>query len=206
MRSKIFITGIPTAGKSYLAKRIIKETGGIYLETDNLRAKLARNPVYKKWTNFFKDQDEYEYLNNTDTEKHWNDLVKQSENLWPGILAEIRKYENEEIPLLPKIAAKLHKYKSENRPIVFEGVNILPHLAAKDLSFPGIVLIGKSLEEVRNRNRKNPRWGKTEELQRIEAESFWYIERPRYAEEAEKYGYKVFETADEAFLEIIKTL
>lgn len=45
---KIFITGIPTAGKSYLASRLIKETGGYCLETDTLRDALVKKPEYSK--------------------------------------------------------------------------------------------------------------------------------------------------------------
>lgn len=178
---KIFITGIPTAGKSYLAKKLADEIGGEWYSDDDMHRELVKDPRFKKWVNFYWDQDEKTYYTSKDYEEQWQDLVKQSEGLWPGILERIAKFKN------------------YTEPVIFEGVNILPHLAKKDLNFPGIVLLGKSFEEVLERNRKNPRWGKTEELQRLEAEEFFYGEREYYKKEAEKYGYPVFESADDAY-------
>lgn len=178
---KIFITGIPTAGKSYLAKKLSDEISGEWYSIDNMRRELAKDPRFKKWINFYWDQDEKTYYTSKNYEEQWQDFVKQSEGLWPGILEKVAKFEN------------------YAKPVIFEGVNILPHLAKKDLNFPGIVLIGKSFEEILERNRNNPRWGKTEELQKLEAEEFFFGERPRYKKEAEKYGYPTFESADDAY-------
>ena len=93
----------------------------------------------------------------------------------------------------------IEKYKNETKPVIFECVNILPHIAKKHLDFSGIVLIGKSYEEILERNIKSPRWGNTHELQALEAKTFFEIERPHYKAEAEKYGYEVFENYDDAF-------
>lgn len=83
---------------------------------------------------------------------------------------------------------------------MFEGLNLLPHLMHKDLpSLKGIVLLGPSFEKILERNKQSPRWGNTEELQHMEAEAFFYGERPRYLEEGEKYGYKICDMATEAF-------
>ncbi len=90
------------------------------------------------------------------------------------------------------------KYKDESRPVIFECVNMLPHMVKRDLGFDGVVLIGASFEETLERNKKDPRWGNTLELQELEAKTFFYIQRPHYKEEALKYGYKTFERADEA--------
>ena len=120
------------------------------------------------------------YLTKTSAEEQWNNLAAQSEGLWPAFLLEIEKY------------------MQESRPVIFECVNMLPHLAQRDLNFTGIVLIGASYEEILERNRKDPRWGSTPELQELEAKTFFTIERPRYKEEANKYGYTVFERADDA--------
>lgn len=178
---KIFITGIPTGGKSYLARKLAEATGGISCTLDDFREGLAEDPVYKKWTNFYLDKDEEEYLTKTSAEQKWNDLVAQSEGLWPAVAKEIEKYRN------------------ETKPVIFESVNLLPHIAKAHLFFPGVVLIGKSFEETLNRNKQSPRWGNTEKLQELEAKNFFNDERPRYKAEAEKYGYPVFESADEAF-------
>ncbi len=105
----------------------------------------------------------------------------QSEGLWLGFME------------------KIDSYKNEKRPVIFECVNIMPHLAKCDLGFPGIVLIGRSYEETLKRIQGYPRWGNTPHLQEMEAKCFFFTERPHYKEEAEKYGYPVFETAEEAF-------
>ena len=177
---RLFITGIPTSGKSYLAKLLAEKINGVFVLLDDLRESLADNEEYRKWTDFYLDKDEKEYLTNTSSEEQWTNLIIQSEGLWPAFIKEISKYEN------------------EAKPVIFECVNILPHLAKRDLDFPGIVLTGSSFEEAFDRNIKDPRWGNTRELQELEARAFFFIERPRYKAEAEKYGYKVFERADEA--------
>ena len=108
-------------------------------------------------------------------------MSRNLEGLWPAFLQEIEKYKNEE------------------KPVIFECVNILPHLAKKDLNFSGIVLIGRSYEEILERNKKSPRWGSTPELQELEAKLFFEVERPRYRAEAEKYEYDFFEDYNLAF-------
>jgi len=185
---RIFITGIPTAGKSFLGKKLAEKIGGICVSIDDIRENLSKDERYKKWVNFYLDQDEYIYYATTNPDKQWNNLVKQSEGFWPGILKKIREYDN------------------EVKPLIIEGTNILPHLAHNDLDMPGITIIGKSFEEVLERNIKDPRWGKTEELQKLEASSFFNIERPHFKSESEKYGYKVFETPDDAWNVAIKLL
>ncbi len=178
---RLFITGIPTSGKSYLAKELADEVGGVAVLLDDLRKDIAQNERYRKWTNFLFDKDEHDYLRKTSPSELWQNLVAQSEGLWPAFQKEIEKY------------------KDETKPVIFECVNILPHIAKEYLDFPGIVLIGKSYEEVLERNKKSPRWGNTSELQALEARTFFEIERPHYKAEAEKYGYEVFENYDEAF-------
>ncbi len=177
-KQRLFITGIPTAGKSYLAKKLAEEVGGIYVSVDDMRPNLAKKEQYKKWVNFYLNQDESTYYATTSYDEQWNNLVRQSEGLWPGVLEGIAQYAD------------------EDKPVIFEAVNILPHLAHRDLQIPGIVLIGKSLEETLKRNKEVPRWGASEELQKLEADAFFNSERPRYKNEAEKFGYPVFETAD----------
>jgi adenylate kinase family enzyme len=185
---RLFISGIPTSGKSYLAKKLANHTGGIAVSLDDFREGLAKEEKYRKWTNFYLDKNEEEYLTKTSPEEQWQNLVAQSEGLWPAFLDE------------------MNKFVFEERPVIFECVNILPHLANKNLSFQGLILIGKSLEEVLERNIVDPRWGDTLELQKLEAKIFFEIERPRYTSEAEKYSYPVFESADEAFDAALKSL
>ena len=185
---RLFITGIPTSGKSYLARKLASRTNGVFVELDDFRESLSKEEKYNKWTQFYLDQNEEEYYTKTSPEEQWNNLVAQSEGLWPAFLEHIESYSN------------------ESRPVIFECVNMLPHIVKNAVDFPGVVLIGSSYEEVFERNMKDPRWGKTPYLQELEAKSFFYIERPRYKDEAEKYGYPVFESADEAFEPVLKLL
>lgn len=188
-RKRLFITGIPTSGKSYLAKKLADATGGIAVLLDDFRESLANvSEEYKKWADFYRNQDEELYYTTNTPDQMWNDLVKQSEGLWSGFIEKINEYEK------------------ETRPVIFECVNILPHLANRDLKFPGICLIGESYEETLERNKKDPRWGRTLHLQELEAKEFFYIQRPRYKEEANKYGLPIFENSNEAFKAALKIL
>ncbi|MEI8062343.1 MAG: hypothetical protein WCG97_03545 [bacterium] len=137
---RFFITGIPTSGKSYLAKKLADKIGGVVVSTDDMREVMSKDPKYRKWTNFYLDKDEKEYYTNTCPEDLWKNLVDHSEGLWPFILE------------------KILSHNSGGRPVIFEGVNILPHLAKRDLPFDGIVLIGKSRNDVFDRVKKDHRW------------------------------------------------
>lgn len=184
-----FISGIPAAGKSYLATKIAKEAGIQYFSIDKWRRELKSDPELKKWVDFFWDKDEKEYWRITSCEQHWNNLKKQSEAFWPAILEKIKKVQE------------------SGEGAIFEGVNILPHLAHKDLDFQGVFLFGESIETILERNKQKPRWGRIEELQVKEAEVFWNCERPRYKEEAEKYGFETFTDsvlAENKLLELLR--
>lgn len=185
---QIFISGIPTAGKTHLADKIAKQMGALHIKIDDWRWEIRNEPKFKPWVNLFWDKDENEYWKTTNCKQQWENLRRQSEALWPAILERISRV--------------IESGKSA----IFEGVNILPHLAARDVKFPGIFLIGKSVEEIFKRNKKAPRWGKTKELQKKEAEAFFYCEGPRYKSEAKKYGYKVFSDIDEAGKELLKII
>jgi 2-phosphoglycerate kinase len=183
---RLFITGIPTAGKSYLAEKLALAVGGIHIQTDHIRKEFKNHPEYEKWVNFYRKQDKSAYYRTTTYDEQWENFVNQSEKLWPVILERI------------------NTYKDEPRPVIFEGVNILPHLAKKDLSFSGVCLIGKSLDDVIKRNTEHGRWGDSEI--EIQSEAFFFGERPHFKEEAEKYGYEVFENSEEAFDPALKIL
>lgn len=186
--SYVFISGIPSSGKSFLARKVAQKTGTFHLDTDTLRDGMAKDPKLEPWVNFYWNQDERKYLTETPCGAQWQNLVRQSEAFWSTILK------------------KIEEVKKSHKMAIFEGVNILPHLAAKDLDFPGVVLLGKSLEEIFERNKNNPRWGSTEELQRLEAEVFFYCERENYRREAEKYGFKTFTNPEQAERELLRLL
>lgn len=203
--ARIFITGIPTAGKSYLARKLARITGGYCLETDNLREEFKDDPALGEWARFFDEENEFAYYTDNDPRKQWQILSEVHEGIWPGVLRKIREYESGQIPARSRIASFTRRPFARERPLIFEGINILPRLAKKDLDFPGVVLIGKSFEEVLARNRERPRWGHTEEMIEMGARAFWFVERPRYIAEAQENGYPIFEDADRAFEHIMKT-
>lgn len=185
MAKYAFIGGIPASGKSYLAKKVAEETGIIHVDLDKLRcSEMIKNSELKPWVEFFINKDEKSYWENTSCEEDWENLKNQSEAFWPVILEKIKEVQD------------------SGKSAIFEAVNVLPHLAYKDLDFKGVFLLGESLETIFERNKKDPRWGKTEELQKIEAERFFNCEGKIYKQEAEKYGFKTFNNAQEAEEEI----
>jgi len=107
---------------------------------------------------------------------------------------------------LSKKGSKVKEVMQSHKSAIFEGVNILPHLAKKDFSFPGVFLLGESFNEIFERNKQDPRWGKTEKLQELEARLFFNCDRTKYKEEAEKYGYKTFTNSEAAEKELIHLL
>ncbi|CAN5345584.1 hypothetical protein BH10PAT1_BH10PAT1_7330 [soil metagenome] len=184
----VFITGIPTAGKSYLAKKISEKTGCLHIDIDKWREEMAKDPKLERWVNFYWNVDEEKYLLEKTCDERWSDLTKQSETFWPTI-------EN-----------KIKEIVKSNKPAIFEGVNVLPHLAIKSFDFPGFCILGNSFEEIFERNKQSPRWGNTEKLQRMEAKDFFNCERLKYKAEAEKFGFKVYEDPNDAEEEILTIL
>ena len=184
----VFISGIPASGKSYLAAKIAKAIGILHIEIDEWQEEMKSDPELKKWVNFFWDQDEAEYWRTTNCDKQWENLKNQSEAFWPAILKRIKDIQN------------------SGKPAIFEGVNILPHLASQDLDFEGIILLGESFEKILERNEQNPLWGQTKELQRMEAEAHYNCERLKYKAEAEKYGFKIFADPKKAEEELLKIM
>jgi len=178
---RLCITGMPTAGKSTLTRKLAEETGGIGLFLDDFREELASDERYRKWVNFYIDQDLEIYYTTTDPEDQWRNLTTQSEALWPAFLE------------------MMDSYAEETRPVIFECVNLLPHLVTRDTPFPCVVLIGRTYEETLERNRKEPRWGSTERELELNSRSFFYVERPKYLDEGKKSNCPVFETPDEAY-------
>lgn len=185
---RIFITGIPASGKSFLAKKLAESTGGIAVFLDHFREDMAKNPQYEPWVNFYWNKDEYLYYTKTSAEEQWQNLVDQSEAFFPAFLQ------------------KIEEYKDEEKAVIFECVNLLPHLTSQKINFPGLVLLGPSQSEILERIKREHRWGRTDELKQLEAESFYTIERPRYEKEAITYNYPVFETADDAFQKALELL
>ena len=185
--NSVFITGIPTSGKTYLAKRLSKTTGLQYVGADSFRREMKKDPKLEKWVNHYWNLDEEKYYTETPCAEQWINLVNQSEAFWPTILSKTKDY---------------LKYG----PIIIEGVNLLPHLTARNFDFKGVVLLGESEAGVLEKLNKEPRWGRTLKLKRLEAEAFFNCEGKHYKEEAEKYGYSPFKDFEEAEKELLKMI
>ena len=182
-----FISGIPTAGKSYLGKKLAEEMGIVWIALDDFREEMKKDPVTEYWVNFYWNQDPATYFATTSYEQQWEDHVKQSEAFW----APTKAY--------------MESVMADHDAVVFEGVNLLPHLV-RELPFKGVYLLGRSLEETIERNRREPRWSKDAEIQKIEAEHFYGCQGPHFRSEAEKYGYKSYTDTAEAEKELRKLL
>lgn len=178
---RLFITGIPTAGKSHLGRKLAEKTGGILVSIDDMRLGFSKDERFKDFVNFYHNQNETTYFKNTTCETRLQDLINQSAGLWPGILENIKEYKH---------------YK---QPVIYEGVSLLPYLVTT-LKIPGVVLLGKSLDETLARIHHTPRWSLNDKhLQALEAEHFFFCERKFYQNEAEKYHLPTFATNNEAW-------
>lgn len=184
----VFISGIPASGKTYIAKKMSKSIGYLHVNLDGLRGDMVSDPKLEPWVNFFRRQNELEYWNLATPEEHWNNFRNQAEAFWPTYLA------------------KINETKNTAKSAIFESVCILPHLAYRSLNFPGIYLLGESIEIIFKRLKENPRWGENEKLQRIEAEWFYLHEGKMYESEAKRYGFKSFRNAKKAEQELLKLM
>ena len=183
-----FISGIPASGKTYIAKKVSLSISCLYVNLDDLRRKMVSDPKLESWVNFFKNKNEHEYWSSITQDEHWSNVLKQAEAFGLSYLR------------------KINEIKNTAKSAIFESVSILPHLAYRDLDFPGIYLLGESIEMIFKRLKENPRWGGNEELQRMEAEWFYLHEGAMYESEAKKYGFKSFRHPEKAEEELLKLM
>jgi len=178
-----FIGGTSAAGKTYIAKKFAKKSKlPIHVVSiDEFRKEFAKDPKLKYWVDILWNENEEEYWKTTNYEKDIKNLIGQSEAFWPSILNIIKK------------TKKNHEHA------IFEAVNIQPHLAKKDLDFSGLFLINEDYKTLIERFKKNPRWGKTDKLQKLEIEYLLKHDVAFIKKEAKKYGYKVFNNSNDAF-------
>lgn len=181
-----FIGGTSAAGKTYLANEFAKNSGLNIrvVSIDHLRKQFAKDPKLEYWVNVLWNKNEEEYWESISYKEDIGNLIKQSEAFWPRILEVVREI------------------KKKHEHVIFEAVNIQPHLAKKDLDFPGFFLINEDKQVLLERFKKSPRWGKTEKLQRREIEFLLKHDVKFVKQEAKKYGYKVFANSDDAMKEL----
>lgn len=166
--NSVFITGTPTAGKSCLAEKVAKMFGIAHIKMDDARREMWKDPFLEPWVNFLSSKNEADYYRTITADEQWQNLVQQSEAFWPT---------------LKKI---IDDTLVAGSPAIFEGINLLPHLMVQ-VNVPGIVVVNSSENEILERLKQDPRWGKTTDLQQLEAHAFFTCERPRYLAEAEKF-------------------
>jgi len=175
-----FISGVPAAGKTYLAKSVI-DKAPVKIEAisiDGFR-KTLKDPRLVDWVNFFRNKNEKEYWEKTSGEEHMKNITKQSLGLWPSILKYIKNEQK----------------RCEHA--IFDGVNIIPKLA-KDLDFAGVYLIQRDPSVILSRLKLHKRWGETLELKQKEAQIFANDESDYYQNEAERYNLPVFDSTEQA--------
>ena len=184
--NSVFIGGVPAAGKSFLADKISKKYGINHVEVDKIRGAIDKLEL-TQWVNYFRDQDPEEYWQKTKSKEHCQNVIKQTEMLWPEMLNSIKT-------ILEK-----------GETTIFESRNFLPHLV-KDLSIPGIFILPESIDILRVRNKIRPRWIKEGiDLQESLLEAFM-CESKIIAEEAREHGYKAFSNSLDAERELLNLL
>ncbi|XOU94863.1 MAG: hypothetical protein ACNFW9_02220 [Candidatus Kerfeldbacteria bacterium] len=184
----VFIGGVPTTGKTHLVKDFIKKSklNILHVEIDDIRDKFKNDVNLIKWVNFFRDQDEDVYWQNTSCQKHIENVVRQSEELWPHILEQIINIQNK------------HEH------VIFEGVQLMPRLTRKFLKMNGFFLIPPDIETIYIRLVAHKRWGVTNDQKRNEAKCFFEGDAKYINTEARKFGYKVFDNTDEGYSQLYK--
>lgn len=186
--NSVFITGTITAGKSHLANKLSASLPIQHISTDELWESVKDHPEFKSWYNYFWNKDEAEYYRTTSPEQLWQDIVDQSEAIWPIVKQRIAQVSD------------------EGRPAIFEGVSLLPHLMHQ-ISMKGVVLLALSEQQIFERLQRQPRWSDEAQLQRVEAHVFFTVRNRYYESEAKQYGYPAFQdplAAEVALLNLIQ--
>lgn len=179
----LFVTGNSTAGKSTLARDAAKKLKVAVESGDHMRVSLYRDRVYGPTARFYESQaDESEYYATTSERERWENLRRQSERLWPALSMKV-----------------LAAYRIARKPIVVEGVNFMPDLVARDFpDHPIIAIVCDDEESVRARLAEKPRWGRTPDLQMLEAREIAKEQAPRYRTLTLAAGGQVFASSNEA--------
>ena len=182
--NSVFITGTITTGKSHLASKLSASLKVQHISTDDLWESVKDHPELKTWYNYFWQKDEAEYYRTASPKQLWQDIVDQSEAIWPIV------------------KRKIELISDEGKYAIFEGVSLLPHLM-QQISMKGVVLLASSEQQILDRLHQKPRWSDTEELQRVEAHAFFIVENRYYESEARRFGYPAFRDQLAAEAELI---
>lgn len=182
----ILIGGAPTAGKSYIAKRLAKDLGLPWISTDTIR-EMMRRVVSKEDFPHLLHTERYtaeRYFQEFTTDQVVEHQITESGETWRGVKALIETD---------------YVWGS----FLVEGVGILPHLVSEsfkgDLSVKPLFLLATNKERIREVVYTRGLWGeaksypdsvKEREVEWAYAFSMWL------KSEAEKYGYPTFEITE----------
>ncbi len=183
-----FIGGTSAAGKTYVARAFAKQSKlPIHVVSiDDHRREFAKDPKLRYWTDILWNKNEEKYWKTITYKEDIGNLIKQSEAFWSRILEVVKR------------TKKLHKHA------LFEAINIQPHLAKRDFDFTGFFLINEDSPTLLKRLKEHPRWGKTEELQKLEVAFLLKHDVPFVKQQAKKYKYKVVNDSNDAINELKK--
>lgn len=114
----ILVGGMPTAGKSTIAKNLSEHLSLPWISTDQIgimmRAVATRENHPELFT--WEDYDGFEYLNQFTSDEIADNEFAKGEAVWPGVR---------------KLIKEDHSWKNG---FIIEGDDVLPHLVAKDFS------------------------------------------------------------------------
>lgn len=125
----ILIGGSPTAGKSYLAKKISEELKLPWISTDTIREQMRKIVRKKDYPGLFQHSEAtskmaVEFLTHNTAEEIVNHQNRESEDVWKGVKALIetdyvwKSFIIEGVAILPRFVSKVVK-KNKNIKAIF---------------------------------------------------------------------------------------
>jgi len=187
MKNKIIlIGGAPTAGKSFIARKLSEELELPWISTDTIRGfmkEMVKKADYPQIF-YFAEQDPGKYLNSATAQKIAEDQNKESYEVWSGVRSFIKTE---------------HSWKS----FIIEGVAILPYLIKRDYSDNASIkpffILDNNLERIRKVIYERGLWANAREYSDNlkEKEIEWVIAFNNWLEnELRKYNYPVIKYAN----------
>lgn len=203
MSKVILIGGSPTAGKSYIARKLAEDLKLPWISTDTIREQMRWIVRKEDYPDLFMHGDPsvshidkaVEFLTHNTAEEIVEHQNKESENVWKGVRGLIESdYEWEDF--------------------IVEGVAILPKLVAnqewkikKDITT--LFLVDEDKERVRNTIFTRGLWDEPDKYPDSvkEKEVEWVFAFNDYIKnEAQKYNFPVFSVDRKSYIEEIKKL
>lgn len=180
--TRILIGGAPTTGKSTVANLLSKHLNLPWISTDQIRETMRVTADRKKIPNLFNPEgyDAERFLTEFSAEEIVRMEMEQGDAVWPGV----KNFIEED-----------YTWKQG---FIIEGVNILPHLVAQDLSQPckAVFLIDEDADRTREVVFTRGLWGDahtySDDVKEKEVEWAVLFSHKLNAE-AERYGFPCIE-------------